>query len=199
MRLSPQCLSRGERKDDTYMAKKKCQGTPIVDDAVADVVEEDESDADDTDDTDDTDDEEEEINAAVAVDAFRQVARFFRPYFAPYRIRLLLLALGVAIETAYNTIFPLCLKYLIDEAIGEQDHEVLVWILAIMGGMWVVVSVVTIAYEYQNALFGAHLLGDVRRRLFVHLQSLTMGFYERAKVGDVLSRFSIDFAALDEV
>jgi ATP-binding cassette subfamily B protein len=107
--------------------------------------------------------------------------------------------LGVAIETAYNTIFPLCLKYLIDEAIGEQDHEVLVWILAIMGGMWVVVSVVTLAYEYQNAHFGAHLLGDVRRRLFVHLQSLTMGFYERAKVGDVLSRFSIDFSALDEV
>ena len=75
----------------------------------------------------------------MAVGAFRQVARFFRPYFAPYRTSLLFLALGVAIETAYNTAFPLCLKYLIDEAIGEQDHEVLVWILTIMGGMWGVV------------------------------------------------------------
>jgi len=175
------------------MAKKKRKGAPVVDDAVEDVVEEDESDEDDE------ADEDDEINAAIAVGAFRQVVRFFRPYFAPYRTRLLLLTLGVAIETAYNTAFPLCLKYLIDEAIGEQDHEVLVWILAIMGGMWVVVSVVTIAYEYQNAQFGAHLLGDMRRCLFVHLQSLTMGFYERAKVGDVLSRFSIDLGALDEV
>src|SRR2546430_10227654 len=174
------------------MAKKKRKGAPVVDDAVEDVVEEDEND-------DDEDDEDNEINAAVAVGAFRQVVRFFRPYFAPYRTRLLLLALGAAIETAYNTTFPLCLKYLIDEAIGEQDHEVLVWILAIMAGMWVVVSVVTLAYEYQNACFGARLLGDVRRLLFVHLQSLTMGFYERAKVGDVLSRFSIDLGALDEV
>src|SRR4029450_4005239 len=100
---------------------------------------EEENDADDEDDTDDEDDEDEddEINAAVAVGAFRQVARFFRPYFAPYRIGLLLLALGVVIETAYNTAFPLCLKYLIDEAIGEQDHEVLVWILTIMGGVWI--------------------------------------------------------------
>src|SRR5882724_4116030 len=106
------------------MAKKKRKGAPVVDDAVEDVVEEDESDEDD----------EDEINAAIAVGAFRQVVRFFRPYFAPYRTRLLLLTLGVAIETAYNTAFPLCLKYLIDEAIGEQDHEVLVWILAIMGG-----------------------------------------------------------------
>src|SRR4029453_7674603 len=180
------------------MAKKKRKGTPVVDvdDEDEDVVEEDENDADDA---DDADDEDDEISAVVAVGAFRQVARFFRPHVAPYRTSLLLLALGVVIETAYNTAFPLCLKYLIDEAIGEQDHEVLVWILTIMGGMWVVVSIVTIAYEYQNAHLGAHLLGDVRRRLFVHLQSLTMGFYERAKVGDVLSRFSIDLRALDEL
>ena len=174
------------------MAKKKHKDTPVadVDDEVEEAVEENEHDADD---------EDDEINAAVAAGAFRQVAHFFRPYFAPYRTSLLLLALGVVIETAYNTMFPLCLKYLIDEAIGEQDHEVLVWILAVMSGMWVVVSVVTIGYEYQNAHLGAHLLGDVRRRLFVHLQSLTTGFYERAKVGEVLSRFSIDLRALDEV
>src|SRR4029453_7129484 len=170
------------------MAKKKRKGTPAVDvdDEVEDVVEEDENDVDDD---DDADDEDDEVSAAVAVGAFRQVARFFRPYFAPYRTSLLLLALGVLIETAYNTIFPLCLKYLIDEAIGEQDHEVLVWILTIMGGMWVVVSIVTIAYEYQNARLGAHLLGDARRRLFVHLQSLTMGFYEGAKAGEGLHGF----------
>jgi ATP-binding cassette, subfamily B, bacterial len=181
------------------MAKKKRKGTPVVDvdDEVEDVVKEDENDVDDDD--DDADDEDDEVSAAVAVGAFRQVTHFFRLYVAPYRTGLLLLALGVVIETAYNTIFPLCLKYLIDEAIGEQDHEVLVWILTIMGGMWVVVSIVTIAYEYQNARLGARLLGDVRRRLFVHLQSLTMGFYERAKVGDVLSRFSIDLGALNEV
>jgi hypothetical protein len=35
-----------------------------------------------------------------------------KPYFVPYWTNLLLLALGIAIETAYNTIFPLCLKYL---------------------------------------------------------------------------------------
>src|SRR5262245_2589852 len=186
------------------MAKKKRKGTPVVDvdDEVEEAVEEDENDADDeddADDADDADDEDDEINATVAVGAFRQVASFFRPYMAPYRTHLLLLALGVAIETAYNTLFPLCLKYLIDEAIGEQDHEVLVWILALMGGMWVIASVVTVGYEYQNARLGAHLLGDVRRYLFVHLQSLTMGFYERSKIGDVLSRFSIDLGALDEV
>ncbi len=123
------------------MAKKKRKGTPVVDidDEVGDVEEEDENDADDEDendaddeDDDDIDDEDDEINAAVAMGACRQVAHFFRPYFAPYRTSLLWLALGVTIETAYNTIFPLCLKYLIDEAIGEQDHEVLVWLLAII-------------------------------------------------------------------
>lgn len=173
------------------MAKKKRTGTSVVDDELN---EDDEADEDEED-----DDEDREINAAIAAGAFRQVARFFRPFLAPYRTDLLLLMVGVVIETAYNTAFPICLKYLIDEAIGEQDHDVLVWILAVMGGLWVIVSVVTIAYEYQNARLGARLLGDVRRRLFVHLQSLSMDFYARTKVGDVLSRFSIDLSALDEV
>src|SRR5262245_37455956 len=142
------------------MAKKKRKGTPGVDadDEVEDVVEEEENNANDSDYTYDEYDEDE-ISASVAVGAFRQVVRFFRPYVAPYRTSLLLLALGVVIETAYNTAFPLCLKYLIDEAIGEQDHEVLVWILTIMGGMWVVVFIVIMSYEYKNGRLGASLLG----------------------------------------
>src|SRR5262249_22301171 len=94
---SLQCLL----KDTTYMARKKRKGTPVVDgdDEVEDIVEEDENDEDDEEEEDDEDDEDdEEVNATVAVGAFRQVAHFFRPYFAPYRTSLLLLALGVAIE-----------------------------------------------------------------------------------------------------
>jgi len=179
------------------MAKKKRKRAVVTDDVIEEVVEEEDDEEDEEDEEDD--DEDNKINAAEALGAFRQVGRFFRPFLASYRTGLLLLILGVAIETAYDTVFPLCLKYLIDEAIGEQDHEVLVWILAVMGVLWVIVSVVTIAYEYQNARLGASLLGDVRRSLFVHLQSLAMGFYERTKVGDILSRFSIDCSALGEV
>ena len=66
------------------MAKKKRKGIPVVDldDEVEDVEEEDENDADDE---ADAEAEDDEINAAVAVGACRQVAHFFRPYFAPYR------------------------------------------------------------------------------------------------------------------
>ena len=184
------------------MARKKRKGTKVFEDVEEDEddVEEDEDDVEeDEDDDDDDDDDDEAVSATVAVGALRQVARFFVPYLRPYTKGLLWLLSGVVIETLYNMAFPLCLKYLIDEAIGEQDHEVLIWILGIMGGLWVIVSTTTLVYEYQNARLGSQVLGDVRRRLFVHLQSLTMGFYERAKVGDVLSRFSIDLSALDEV
>ncbi len=173
------------------MAKKKRKGS-LVTEGTPDEADDEAEDVED-------DEDDEEVDAALAVGAFRQVARFFWPYLVLYKRLLVWLVLGVLVETIYNMAFPLCLKYLIDEAIGEQDYEILVWILAVMGGLWIVVSTVAIFYEYHNARLGARLLGDVRHRLFVHVQALSMGFFERTKVGDVLSRFAIDLRALNEV
>ena len=74
------------------------------------------------------DDESEDYDADKAVGALGTVITFLRPYFSQYRSSLSLLAIGILIETGYNVAFPLSLKYLIDEALYEEDYDALKWI-----------------------------------------------------------------------
>jgi ATP-binding cassette subfamily B protein len=63
----------------------------------------------------------------------------------------------------------------------------------------VVVSLATLGYEYLNARLTSAISIDVRHRLFAHLQRVSTGFYGRIKSGQVLSRFSSDMEAVDEL
>ena len=152
-------------------------------------------------DEEDEDDDLEKATFSVneATGALKSVVRFVVPYFLPYRSKLLPLALGVLIETAYNAIFPLCIKYLIDDALYDASYHALVSILIVLSVAGISVSIVSIWYEYQNARLGSAVMKDIRFSLFDHLQTLSVQFYSRTKVGDILSRFSNDLTKVEEV
>ncbi len=153
------------------------------------------------DDDDDDDDDEPEIetyNAIEAVGAFSQVFRFLRPYFKAYRAKLFLLSTGVLLEASFNAAFPFCLKYLLDDALYEEDDAALEWILVVLGVLGVGVTIASVGYDYINAKLGATILGDIRQRIFDHCQVLSAEFYSRTKVGEVLSRFSTDMVDVEE-
>ncbi len=140
----------------------------------------------------------EDYDAMQAVGAFKSVYVFLRPYFDTYRSKILFLCTGVLLESAFNAAFPFCLKYLLDDALYEEDSEALEWILGVLGVLGVVVSVASIYYDYLNAKLGSTILGDIRQRIFDHVQSLSAAFYSKTKVGDVLSRFSTDMVDVEE-
>jgi ATP-binding cassette subfamily B protein len=141
-------------------------------------------------------DETEDGGAQEAVGALTTVFRFLRPYLRPHRLSLGLLALGILIETSYDVAFPLSLKYLIDDALYQENRRALVWILIVLGILGTTISCVGVACEYLNARLGATIIRDIRERLFEQLQSVSLQFYSRMKTGEVMSRFSTD---LDEV
>ena len=145
------------------------------------------------------DDESEDYDADKAVGALGTVITFLRPYFSQYRSSLSLLAIGILIETGYNVAFPLSLKYLIDEALYEEDYDALKWILIVLGVLAVVISTVSILCDYLNSRLGSTVLSDIRHRLFEHLQALSLNFYSRMKVGEVMSRFSTDLGEVEDV
>ena len=60
--------------------------------------------------------------------------RFVRPFLKNYKKMLALVGLGVLVETLFNVIMPLSLKFLIDDALGEEDFQALVRILVGAGG-----------------------------------------------------------------
>src|SRR6201995_5830395 len=110
---------------------------------------------------------------------------------------LAFVSFGVLVETLFNVIMPLSLKFLIDDALGEEDFQALYKILGVLAVAGIVTSIVAIWYERWDARLAASLISDVRTRLFEHVQNLPAAFFARTKRGEILSRFSVDMSAFE--
>jgi ATP-binding cassette subfamily B protein len=57
----------------------------------------------------------------------------------------------------------------------------------------------TVFVDYQGHVMGAKIEGAMRRELFEHLQKLSFGFYDRERVGQLMSRITNDLFAIGEL
>ena len=149
-------------------------------------------------DLDDDDDEDlVAFTASEAAGAFVTIYRFTWPLMRNYKRWITFVGIGLFVETLFNVIMPLSLKYLIDDALGEEDFHALYVILFVLAVAGIVTSIVAVWYELWDARLSAAVISDVRTRLFDHLQSLPASYFGRTKRGEILSRFSVDMAGYE--
>ncbi|KQW22568.1 multidrug ABC transporter ATP-binding protein [Afipia sp. Root123D2] len=155
-------------------------------------------DAGDDDDDDEDDDEELVVyTASEAAGALATVYRFTWPLMRRYRRGVTFVGIGLFIETLFNVIMPLSLKYLIDDALGEEDFQALYTILSVLAVAGIMTSIVAVWYERWDARLTAGVISDVRTKLFDHVQNLPAAYFGCTKRGEILSRFSVDMAGYE--
>lgn len=148
----------------------------------------------------DEDDEDEDLvvySAKEAAGAFATLYRFTRPFLRNYKKIMTFVALGIFVETLFNVIMPLSLKFLIDDALGEEDLRALYRILGVLAATGIFTSIVAVWYELWDARLAARVISDLRTRLFDHVQNLPAGYFGRTRRGEILSRFSVDLSAFE--
>ena len=139
---------------------------------------------------------EKSAGPAAALGAFGLLG-ILSAYIRPYARRALLLVLTLVLEGAFTILLALSLKFIIDFAIAPRDSRVLVLILCGLGVGFLLTAASQVLRDYLYAWMGARVLADLRREMFGHLQRLSPGFYARAQMGDLTSRFSSDLAAVE--
>jgi ATP-binding cassette subfamily B protein len=148
----------------------------------------------------DEDEEDEDLvvfTAKEAAGALATIYAFVKPYLSSYKKLLIFVGFGVIIETLFNVIMPLSLKFLIDDALGEEDFQALYTILGVLAVAGILTSIVAVWYERWDARLAASVIADVRSNLFEHVQNLPASYFARTKRGEILSRFSIDLSAFE--
>ena len=117
----------------------------------------------------------------------------------PYRGRAALSLLTLIVMTAATLATPYFSKYAIDEGIGHRDRQaLLIWVLAFVAAAFVGWAAQT-AQTYLNAWVGQRVLTDLRKRLFAHIQSLELGYFENTRTGRLISRLTNDIDALEQL
>src|SRR5437879_3810687 len=117
---------------------------------------------------DDDDDVEDLVvfTAKEAAGAMATIYGFVNPYLGNYRKLLAFVTFGVLVETLFNVIMPLSLKFLIDDALGEEDFQALYKILGVLAAAGIITSIIAVWYERWDARLAADIISDVRARLF---------------------------------
>ena len=115
---------------------------------------------------------------------------------APYRTRLGLALAGLLAYTGLGIYTPVWTAELLGTALPNKDaNHFLVCVVAIFV-LYVLGSLLQLFYSYQMRVFGGRVVFDLRRRMYDHLQRLSLGFYESRTSGEIISRMMNDVNAI---
>ena len=117
----------------------------------------------------------------------------------PYRWRVLAMFVSLVAATAAALAPAPLAKVAIDQGIQKHDVGALDLIVALFLVSAIVYAVATYAQTYLVGWVGQRALQDLRIRLFIHLQRLSIGFYSRNRTGVIISRMTNDIEALDQL
>jgi ABC-type multidrug transport system fused ATPase/permease subunit len=117
----------------------------------------------------------------------------------PYRARTAAMFASLLLGTAASLAPPLLAKVAIDRGITRHDTTALALVAAAFMASALIVWVMTYLQTYLVGWVGQRVLADLRIRIFTHLQSLPIGFYESRPAGVLISRMTNDVEALDSL
>jgi len=120
--------------------------------------------------------------------------RQYLQYVKPYKWKILWTILIGIIKFGIPLLMPLILKYVIDNIIAgdmSQSDKIseLFWVMGIAFVVFLVLRPpVEYIRQYLAQWVGNKVLFDIRDKLFDHLQKLSLNFYSKTKIGEVISR-----------
>ena len=137
-----------------------------------------------------------EVAPAVGV---REVFRRFWPYARPLRWWLLV---GVLFGSAGPLLEGLGIwlsKILVDEVLVPRNFAAFPWLAGAYLGITVATGAIGFVGTYVAAWTGENFLHRVRTSVFAHLQTLSVSFFDRRRLGDIISRLTGDIVAIEGI
>ena len=121
----------------------------------------------------------------------------------PLRWRLVVMALVVVVSTACQVAGPALIAAGIDRALpalmDEQDWAPALLVVGVYLATGVVGAVLMAQYTVLSARISQAILFDLRKRLFLHTQRLSLEFHETYTSGRIISRQTSDLDSIREL
>ncbi len=116
--------------------------------------------------------------------------------FVPYRTQLIVTIALVLVSAGISVIPPLLTQQAFDRGLfspgGRPDVPVLLGLVGTMVLLWLASAGIGVGQTYLTARVGNSVMGQLRIRLFSHLQAMELGFFTRTKTGVIQSRLQND-------
>ncbi|MGH3771862.1 MAG: ABC transporter ATP-binding protein [Pseudonocardiaceae bacterium] len=138
------------------------------------------------------------VEAAPAVN-LREVFRRFWPDARPFWRWLWLSLVLVLVTPVVDTGAILLFQVLVDRVLVPRDFSAFGPVAVVFVGITLLVGALGFGGQYLGAWIGENFLHRMRTRVFAHLHTLSVSFFDRRRLGDILSRLTGDVAAIETV
>lgn len=132
--------------------------------------------------------DEEEFQSHFDKGVFRRILGLTVPHLK-WAIGFLL---TIALVAAMDSIFTYLSKLIIDEGIMMQNTAILFRIMAIYASLIIVQAGGVFLFIYLAGILGERIRYDLRKKMFNHLQALSLNYYSKTPVGWIMARVTSD-------
>jgi ATP-binding cassette subfamily B protein len=148
----------------------------------------------------DTQKRREENAAAPKVEnLLKRIAELFRNHRGPLIATVILVLLGAGL----TVVPPLLIERTFNEALfpefGGPDIPLLIELVGLMIAFFVGSAVIGVWQTFLTTRVGNQVMGQLRERLFSHLQGMELAFFSKTKTGTIQSRLQNDVGGVANV
>ena len=125
----------------------------------------------------------------------KKLFSFARPYMYQFWI-LVFLTISLA---AIIPLRPYIIGIIIDNQIASVDYEGLIHMIVLLLSLLLLQSIVQYSHTFLSGVLGQFVIKDIRIKLFRHVQSLHLKFFDQTPIGRLVTRNVSDIETLAEV
>jgi ATP-binding cassette, subfamily B, bacterial MsbA len=129
---------------------------------------------------------------ANSLQLYLRLLRHVKPYWVPFALSII----GMMVTAVTEPVFPALLKPLLDGSFVHKEGGLLVWLPAIIFGLFLVRGVASYASDYAIGWVANKVVMDLRNAMFAKLVRLPTYYYDNHTSGSLVSKFTFDVLQL---
>jgi ATP-binding cassette subfamily B protein len=114
------------------------------------------------------------------------------PFLKPHRALAIGWLVFLGLSSGASLALPLAFRHIIDQGFGHSIQAVINETFIALFGVALVLAVATAVRYFCITMLGERALASLRNTLYAQVIRLDVGFFERSRVGELLSRLSAD-------
>lgn len=131
----------------------------------------------------------------VDLGVLKRLFVFARPYLGVfYFLVFLTIALSIV-----GPLRPFLIQKAIDNHVAVGDYPGLVNMIVLLIGLLVLQAIVQYLHTFYSGWLGQNIIKDIRIKLYRHIQSLKLSFFDKTPIGRLVTRNVSDIETLAEV
>ena len=141
--------------------------------------------------------EKEKVSSGNIIDfrVLKRILQFVRPYKGLfYLVIFLTFLLGFLAPLRVSLI-----QYTLDKHVASGNYGAMVNIMILLLGLLIIQSVLQYVHTYVSGRIGQYVIRDIRIKLYAHLVSLRVRFFDKTPIGRLVTRTISDVETLDDV